>query len=78
MHFVRRRTAEAVALVDPLSERLACLARERTTGDTENDVGAFLSLHEMLPRDLAEDVRFRDTLERAYNRLAAVPSTLLT
>jgi fructuronate reductase len=78
MHFVRRRTAEAVALVDPLSERLACLARERTTGDTTNDVGAFLSLHEMLPRDLAEDVRLRKALERAYGKLATAPGNLVT
>jgi fructuronate reductase len=78
MHFVKRRTAEGIALVDPLAERLACLAREQTTGEATTDVGAFLSLHEMFPRDLAADVRFRKTLERAYGRLAAVPATLLT
>ena len=78
MHFVRRREKAGIVLVDPLAEHLAHLARGRTTGDATTDVGVFLSLHEMFPRDLAADVRFRDTLERAYNRLAAVPSTLLT
>jgi len=78
MHFVRRRTAEGIALVDPLSERLARLAREQTTGEATADVGAFLSLHEMLPRDLGEDVRFRKALERAYGRLATAPGTLVT
>jgi fructuronate reductase len=77
MHFVRRREKAGTVLVDPLAEHLVHLARGRTTGDA-TDVGAFLSLHEMFPRDLAADVRFRETLERAYDRLAAVPSTLLT
>ena len=64
--------------MDPLAERLARLAREQTTGEATIDVGAFLSLHEMFPRDLAADVRFRKALERAYGRLADTPATLVT
>jgi len=78
MHFVRRRERAGIVLVDPLAECLARLAREQTTGEAITDVGAFLSLHEVFPRDLAADVRFRKTLERAYGRLSAVPATLLT
>jgi fructuronate reductase len=78
MHFVRRRTAEGIALVDPLAERLARLAREQTNGEATNDAGAFLSLNELFPRDLAADVRFRKALARAYGRLAAVPAAILT
>jgi mannitol-1-phosphate/altronate dehydrogenase len=78
MHFVRRRETAGIVLEDPLADRLARLAREQTTGEATTDVGAFLSLHEMFPRDLAADVRFRKTLERAYGRLAAERATLLT
>ena len=70
--------AREVDLRDRDLERLARIAHEQTTGESTTDVGVFLSLHEMFPRDLAADVRFRKTLERAYGRLAAVPATLLT
>jgi mannitol-1-phosphate/altronate dehydrogenase len=78
MHFVRRREQAGIVLVDPLAERLARLAREQTTGEAATDVGAFLSLHEMFPRDLAADVRFQRALERAYGKLARAPATLVT
>ena len=78
MQFVRRRTAAGIALVDPLAERLACLARERTTGEAEADVRAFLALDEVFPREIATDAHFRGTLERAYRRLSDAQSALTT
>lgn len=69
MHFVRRRSAEDTAVVDPLAERLARLARERTSGDADGDVAAFLAIEEVFPRDLAADPAFRESLRRTYLRL---------
>jgi fructuronate reductase len=70
MHFVRRRSAAGTAIVDPLAARLAALARDLTGADAAGDVVAFLDLEEVFPRDLAADPAFRDSLERAYRRLA--------
>jgi fructuronate reductase len=78
MHFIRRRTSAGTALVDPLSDRLAAVARERTTGDPAIDVAAFLRMREVFPVELAGDLRFRDAVQCAYARLAAAPSTLIT
>ena len=66
-----------IALVDPLAERLARLAREQTTGEAATDVGVFLSLRAMFSRDLAADVRVRKALELAYGKLATAPATLV-
>jgi fructuronate reductase len=70
MHFVGRRTRDGAALVDPLSERLAALVRDRVTGSPAGDVAAFLALEEVFPRELAADPRFCAALERAYGGLA--------
>ena len=70
MHFVRRQSAAGTAIVDPLAARLAALARDLTGADPGGDVGAFLDLEEVFPRDLVADPVFRDSLERAYRRLA--------
>ena len=70
MHFVRRRTRAGNALIDPLADRLARLAREATTGSPVIDVAAFLSLEGIFSRDLADDPRFRAAMERAYERIA--------
>jgi fructuronate reductase len=78
MHFVRRRTGEGIALVDPLAERLSRLARDKTTGNALTDVVAFLELEEVFPRDLATDPRFDAALARAYERLARGRMTLPT
>jgi fructuronate reductase len=65
LHFVRRRTTEGVALVDPLADRLAEVARA-CTGDAAADVGGFLALDAVFPPPLAADDRFRAAVERAY------------
>lgn len=70
MHFLRRRAAAGMPIVDPLAERLAALARDHTGGDPTADVAAFLGIAEVFPRDLASDAVFRAALERAYRRLA--------
>jgi mannitol-1-phosphate/altronate dehydrogenase len=77
MHFIRRRTSAGMALVDPLGDRLAAVARERTTGDPAVDVAAFLSMREVFPGELADDPRFRGAVERAYSSLAAAPGVLI-
>ncbi len=70
MHFVRRRAAAGIAIVDPLSDRLLRLARDETSGEASRDIPAFLGLETMFPRDLVADQRFRDALARAYAELA--------
>jgi fructuronate reductase len=70
MHFVRRRSAGGEAIVDPLAARLVTLARDQTSGDAAGDVAAFLGLVEVFSRDLAGDAAFRESLQRAYRRLA--------
>lgn len=78
MHFIRRRTSAGIALVDPLGDRLAAVARERTTGDPAGDVAAFLSMREVFPGELADDARFRGAVERAYGALAVALDALVT
>jgi fructuronate reductase len=70
MHFVRRRSAAGVPIVDPLAPRLTALARDHTGGDAATDVAAFLELEEVFPGEFAADPGFRDALARAYRRLA--------
>lgn len=77
MQFLRRRTQDGIALVDPLAPRLAEVAAA-TSGDPAADVGRFLALSEVFPRDLAADDRFRAALRRAYDRLAGRTGTLAT
>jgi fructuronate reductase len=70
MHFVRRQSAAGAAIVDPLGENLASLAHDRTNGDAAGDVAAFLDLQGVFSGDLAADPVFRESLQRAYGRLA--------
>jgi fructuronate reductase len=70
MHFLRRRVAAGVPLVDPLASRIADVVRARTDGRAPSDVAAFLGLEEVFARDLATSAPFRAALERAYARLA--------
>jgi fructuronate reductase len=76
MHFVRSRAAAGVPIVDPLGEQLSELGRRRTTGEARHDVGAFLELGAVFPRELVLDARFRSALERAYSRLGRSPAAL--
>ncbi|KRA70588.1 mannitol dehydrogenase [Caulobacter sp. Root656] len=69
MHFVRRRAAEGVKIVDPLADRLVETAAV-CTGDARADVAQFLELEPVFNRDLAGNATFVAALEKAYGELA--------
>ena len=69
MHFVRRRVAEGVKIVDPLADRLVDTAAA-CTGDAKADVAQFLKLEPVFSRDLASNATFVAALETAYGDLA--------
>jgi fructuronate reductase len=69
MHFVRRRAAEGVKIVDPLADRLVETAGA-CTGDAAADVAQFLKLEPVFSRELAGSVVFVAALEKAYGGLA--------
>ncbi|CAN5128023.1 mannitol dehydrogenase family protein [soil metagenome] len=69
MHFIRRRVAEGVKIVDPLADRLGETAAT-CTGDAKTDVAAFLKLEPVFSRDLAANPVFVKALEKAYAALA--------
>jgi fructuronate reductase len=69
MHFVRRRAAEGVKIVDPLAERLVETAAA-CTGDAKADVAQFLKLEPVFSRELAGNAVFVAALEKAYSELA--------
>jgi len=69
MHFIRRRAAEGVRIVDPLADRLVETAAA-CTGDAEADVAQFLKLGSVFSRDLAGNATFVAALEKAYDGLA--------
>ena len=69
MHFVRRRVAEGVKIVDPLADRLVETAAA-CTGDAKADVAQFLKLEPVFSRDLAGNATFVAALEKAYGDLA--------
>ena len=69
MHFVRRRVAEGVKIVDPLAERLGETAAN-FTGEAKSDVAQFLKLEPVFSRELAGNAVFVAALEKAYAALA--------
>ncbi|MBO9559889.1 MAG: mannitol dehydrogenase family protein, partial [Caulobacter sp.] len=69
MHFIRRRAAEGVKIVDPLADRLVETA-VACTGDAQADVAHFLKLEPVFSRDLAGNAVFVAALEKAYGELA--------
>ncbi len=69
MHFVRRRVAEGVKIVDPLADRLVETAAA-CTGDAKADVAQFLKLEPVFSRELAGNATFVAALETAYGELA--------
>lgn len=75
MRFVVRQTRAGAAIVDPLADALAAVARG--CADTPADIGRFLALTEVFPPYLAADPRFRDAVTRAYGGLAADPCAVL-
>ena len=70
MHFVRRRAADGVKIVDPLADRLVETAAA-CTGDAHADVGQFLKLEPVFSRELAGNAGFVAALETAYGELGA-------
>lgn len=70
-HFVRRAVANQRQIVDPLAEQLAGLA-SKCNGDPVHDVATFLSLEKVFNAELARTPAFREGLESAYAKLAAV------
>lgn len=68
MHFVRRRAAEDVQIVDPLADRLVETA-SACTGDAASDVAQFLKLEPVFSRELAGNAVFVAALEKAYVEL---------
>jgi fructuronate reductase len=75
MGFVRERARRGAAITDPLADRLSEFGR-RCTGDPAHDVGLFLALDAVFPRELAARPRFTAALERAYGLLSDPPSAL--
>jgi fructuronate reductase len=69
MHFIRRRAAEGVKIVDPLAERLVETAAA-CTGDAAGDVAQFLKLEPVFSREQAGNAVFVAALEKAYADLA--------
>lgn len=68
MHFVRRRAAESVKIVDPLADRLVETAAG-CAGDAAADVARFLALEPVFSRELAANAAFVAALEKAYGDL---------
>ena len=68
MRFVVEAVYADQVLVDPLAEPLRN-AVGRCEGRAEIDVGAFLALDAVFPRDLAAEPRFRTAVEAAYDDL---------
>jgi len=69
MHFVRRRAAEGVKIVDPLADKLVETAAA-CTGDAAADVAQFLKLEPVFSRELAGNAVLVAALEKAYGELA--------
>ena len=69
MHFVRRRAAEGVKIVDPLADRLVETAGA-CTDEAAGDVAQFLKLEPVFSRELAGNAVFVAALEKAYGDLA--------
>ena len=69
MHFVRRRAAAGVTIVDPLAETLIETARA-CTGEAHSDVARFLLLERVFPAALSRDAAFVAALEKAYAALS--------
>ncbi|KER83123.1 mannitol dehydrogenase family protein [Xanthomonas arboricola] len=67
LQFVRRRAANGMALVDPLSEVLSDIAHS-TTGDASHDIAAFLTVDAVFAA-LSGDARFVEALARSYAAL---------
>jgi fructuronate reductase len=70
MQFVRRQALAGATIVDPLAAELAELGR-RCDGDPPHDVATFLAIRAVFAAQLAEQPRFRSSVEKAYGLLAS-------
>jgi fructuronate reductase len=75
MRFVRQRASTGAEIVDPLAAQLLELGRGCDGGP--KDVGAFLSLHEVFPRELASNPAFAAAVGEAYVALDRAPAAAL-
>lgn len=67
-HFIRRKTLRDERAVDPLAEKLHCIAAA-CNGDAAHDVRLFLSLREVFPADLAGNLNVATSLASAYRQI---------
>lgn len=72
-HFLKRRAADGVAVVDPLAERLLAAVRD-LPGDPAGDVAVFLAIDEVFPAEIAASAAFARAVKHAYAALAHEPS----
>jgi fructuronate reductase len=70
MHFVRARSRDGAAIVDPLEGRLAALGR-RATGEANHDLPLFFALPGVFAGSLAREPRFAGALGEAYDLITA-------
>ncbi|MDE2447541.1 MAG: mannitol dehydrogenase family protein [Gammaproteobacteria bacterium] len=69
MHFVRARTRDDIAIVDPLATQLSTLGRQ-LTGKASQDLTLFLDLPGVFPAALAQEPRFTRALGEAYDLIS--------
>jgi fructuronate reductase len=72
MHFIRRKALRGERATDPLAEALFAIGA--STSGAMSDVGQFLALEKMFPRELTGHAEFVRVLEVAYEKLARVTS----
>lgn len=70
MHFVRARTRDGVAIVDPLATHLTAIGQQMT-GDSRHDLPLFYALPGVIPPVLAQEAQFARALGEAYDLMAA-------
>ena len=70
MHFIRKRAAAAMPIVDPLREQLIACG-QGATGDSRHDLPMFLNLPGVFPAVLAQNAAFAHSLGAAYDSIAS-------
>jgi fructuronate reductase len=70
MHFVRARSREGAAIVDPLAAQLAALGR-RARGQASHDLPLFFALPGVFSEALRREPRFTSALGGAYDLISA-------
>ena len=69
MCFVRVRTRDGVAIVDPLAAQLTAIGRQMT-GNSSHDLPLFFGLPGVIPPALAQEAQFTRALGEAYGLIA--------